>query len=189
MPTRDRAIPVIGVGSALPNGRHVHMWDFDAVPLHNVVQALRVIQWRESMGPIHVIHSSPGDNYQAVCLQTATRFDAMRRVSDTAYVDPRFVRWMNARGWATLRLSVKKRGMRQHQERLLAGQRGANTQQEHVGLSRLFGANVKHWSSPPSQDTLRRDVGSPDHQIFLEGYKTIHLGPQHDEAWRCPRAA
>jgi hypothetical protein len=105
--TFARIAKVIGVNSELEDGRHILMWDFDAVPLDVVVESLKKVQARYLLSDIHICRTKEPHNYIAYCFSSQEWRTACEIVASTQNVDWQFFRFGVYRGHFTLRVTPK----------------------------------------------------------------------------------
>ena len=101
---------VQGINSALKDGHHVVMWEFDDFTEAQVRSALFAAQAFHGLPAIHVSQSHPGGGYHAYCLARKTFVETLHIVSGTPGVDPRYIAMCAMRGHWTLRLTDKGQG-------------------------------------------------------------------------------
>jgi hypothetical protein len=111
--TMARVIDVVGVNSRLPDGKHILMWDFDDVPLENVLKSLRTTQRRYKLPKIYVLNSGNSNHWMAFCFDRREWSEAYGIVASTRYIDMGFLKYAVVRGHFTLRVSPKE-GRRPH---------------------------------------------------------------------------
>jgi len=105
--TIARVTDVIGVNSKLPDGKHILMWDFDDVPLKNVITALMDIQADYELPNIYIVNSGKPKHYMAYCFKRTDWRKAVQIVINTKHVDYAFIKYGLYREHFTLRVSPK----------------------------------------------------------------------------------
>jgi len=98
---------VIGVNSALPDGNHILMWDFDDVPLDEVLSELASIQKIYCLPNIYVLETKPNRNYIAYCFKRVSWRKALEIIISTRNVCLGFYKYGVIRDRFTLRVSPK----------------------------------------------------------------------------------
>lgn len=101
---------VNGVNSALEDGNHVVMWDFDNTTAGKVSNALWVVQTSFKLPRIYVAYSNNDGGFHAYCLTRMPWLDTIAIVASTPGIDPGYVAMCAMRGHWTLRLSDKGKG-------------------------------------------------------------------------------
>jgi len=100
-------VDVIGVNSKLRDGNHIVMWDFDDLPLTQVVHNLRLAQYKYWLPKIYVLESSPGNHYIAYCFKRLPWRKVVEIIASTQGVDWNFFKYGVYREHFTLRTSPK----------------------------------------------------------------------------------
>lgn len=101
---------VHGVCSNLRDGNHILMWDFDEMPWRDAMVTLLNVQNRYDLPTIHLLQSSPPENWIAYCFKRLPWQRAFSIVASTEGVDWQFVKHSCARNYFTLRIG-RKRGV------------------------------------------------------------------------------
>lgn len=102
--------PVKGVNSALADGNHIIMWEFDETHYETMRRWLWAAQAFHSLPPIHVSRSHPGGGYHAYCFKRVSWVKSIEIVASTFGVDPGYISMCAMRGHWTLRLTDKGQG-------------------------------------------------------------------------------
>lgn len=97
-----------GVNSTLPDGDHVHMWDFDDVDLELVVSALHYVQNLFKLPNIYILTTGSADHFIAYCFERASWIRSVQIVASTSLVDANFFKYGVYRGHWTLRVTPKE---------------------------------------------------------------------------------
>lgn len=105
--TCARIAKVIGVNSFVDEDTHILMWDFDEVPLDDVVAALYIVQKRYMLSDIRILRTKEPDNYIAYCFTSCEWRMAVEVIASTLNVDWQFLRFGVYRGHFTLRVTPK----------------------------------------------------------------------------------
>lgn len=103
-----RRQPVLGVNSILENGKHFLMWDFDNVPLQDVLNELHSKQEMYGLPAIYVVCSSVKGNYHAYCLAKRPWAQVVAILVQTEYLDQQYFKLGIMRGYFTLRWTDKR---------------------------------------------------------------------------------
>jgi hypothetical protein len=98
---------VVGVNSNLPDGDHILMWDFDGVPLRDVILALDDVQEDQLLPNIYILNTGKRNHHIAYCFERCPWRVAVKIIADTPKVDWNFFKYGVYRGHFTLRVSDK----------------------------------------------------------------------------------
>jgi len=109
---------VKGVNSNLPDGNHVTMWDFDDVPLDDVIMALKGVKYFYMLPNIYILNTGKPDHHIAYCFKAMSWKESVAIVAVTASVDPNFFKYGVYREHWTLRVTPKE-GRKPHLVRVL----------------------------------------------------------------------
>lgn len=165
-----------GISSECADGMHVLFWDFDDVPLKRVKASLYGIQGDYILGDMHILNSSPGENYQAVCFTKEPKDKTRQIISGTPDVDEAFAEVSQKyRGHHTLRWSAKRDGVPiKWWAALLSPYKGLDIYGKESLAHWVFYANLHK----PIQN---RRLEKPDGllSVVVEGYRSRHVGEQH----------
>ncbi|MBU1067745.1 hypothetical protein KKE60_08155 [Patescibacteria group bacterium] len=99
---------VTGVNSTLPDGRHIPMWDFDDIPLHDVAYELHGVQQAGFLSNIYILQTGKKDHYIAYCFKAQTWTLSKMTVCAARSVDANFFKYGVYRGHWTLRVTPKE---------------------------------------------------------------------------------
>ena len=105
---------VKGVNSALADGNHIIMWEFDETDYETVWHWLWAAQAFHSLPHIYVSRSHPGGGYHAYCFTRVSWVKSIEIVASTQGVDPGYISMCAMRGHWTLRLTDKGQGQPEH---------------------------------------------------------------------------
>lgn len=170
----DRQAWVIGIGSECADRMHVPMWDFDHERLSKIRTGLAVTQEKHRLGPIHILQSSPGRNWMAVCFTKLPKLDCIRAVRDCIGIDHAYAACFHYRGHYTLRVSPKRyQTPIRYRETLDSVSGGPESYAHWLAYARMFPEIRDHPLTDPDMDT----------RIMLEGYRSRHVGDQHETGW------
>lgn len=103
-----RIINVKGVNSDLHGqleGSHFLMWDFDDTPALAVHMALKEVQGRFELPPIHILSTGKYGGYHAYCFKLCHFHEARGIIGFTRCVDKQFLALGIGRGYFTLRFT------------------------------------------------------------------------------------
>lgn len=98
---------VIGVNSQLDSGEHILMWDFDNVPLTDVIMALEATQRIYNLPNIYILETKKNTNYIAYCFQRCTWKKCVEIIISTPHIDMDFFKYGVYREHFTLRVTPK----------------------------------------------------------------------------------
>jgi len=98
---------VYGVNSKVGEDEHFLMWDFDDVPLGDVLWALKRVQREYALPKIYVLSSGKRDHYVAFCFKRCSYRQAAEIIIATPYVDLQFWRCGVIRWRWTIRITPK----------------------------------------------------------------------------------
>ncbi len=96
-----------GISSALNDGRHFLMWDFDDIDDALVRKALTVIQWSFDLPDIVVMRTSER-SYHAYCFEPYTWARCLAILAATPHLDVNYFKMGVMREYFTLRVSEKQ---------------------------------------------------------------------------------
>lgn len=99
---------VTGVNSTLPDGSHITMWDFDDVPLQDIVNTLTTVQYFHKLPNIYVLNTGLVNHYIAYCFKSMPWKRSILIVAETDFVDPNFFKYGVYREHWTLRVTPKE---------------------------------------------------------------------------------
>jgi hypothetical protein len=99
---------ITGVNSLLPDGNHILMWDFDDIPLCQVVITLKCIQDDYELPNIRILYTGKPNHYIAYCFKRCTWWDTKRIIAATPYVCSDYYKWGIFRKRFTLRVTPKE---------------------------------------------------------------------------------
>ena len=100
-------VDIIGVNSKLPDGRHILMWDFDDIPLQNVIDVLRGTQYEYMLPNIYILNTGAPNHYIAYSFAACSWNTAVEIIATTWGVDKNFFKYGVYRERFTLRVSPK----------------------------------------------------------------------------------
>jgi len=101
-------IDIIGVNSTLPEGDHILMWDFDNIPLDDVITALQGVKYFYTLPNIYIFNTGTPDHYIAYCFKAMPWRHSVAIVAATIGVDPNFFKYGVYREHWTLRVTPKE---------------------------------------------------------------------------------
>lgn len=101
-------IDVVGVDSKLEDGNHILMWDFDEVPLGEVLHVLTSIQHIFHLPHIWILKTTKPSSYIAYCFKRFEWSIARAIIGITPYICENFYKWGVFRKRFTLRVTKKK---------------------------------------------------------------------------------
>jgi len=99
---------IIGVNSTLPEGDHILMWDFDNIPLDDVITALQSVKYFYTLPNIYIFNTGTPDHYIAYCFKAMPWRHSVSIVAATIGVDPNFFKYGVYREHWTLRVTPKE---------------------------------------------------------------------------------
>ncbi len=96
---------VRGVNSRIDERTHFILWDFDSLPLSEVVKSLEVVQKHYSLPAIIILNTGKKDSYHAYCFKACSFQEAAGIILETPKVDHKYLGLGILRGYFTLRFS------------------------------------------------------------------------------------
>lgn len=163
----------LGVSNETQDGLFVPFWDFDGVPYARVERGLFDVQRAFGLGNVHVLRSSPGDNYMAFAFDKMPEVECKAALRAHPDQDSGHVECWDYRGHTTLRWTSKRDGV----------------VIEWIGCLQRRG-HVSHWSQSWAhwrffaelyEGVMLRLPTRPDSlsRVRIEGYRSRHVGMQH----------
>jgi len=98
---------VVGVNSKLDSGEHILMWDFDGVPLNDIIIEMQRVVSTYELPNIYILETKKNTNYIAYCFKRVSWHKCIEIVAYTRYVDPSFFKYGVYREHFTLRVTPK----------------------------------------------------------------------------------
>jgi hypothetical protein len=104
----SKQTPIEGINSNIKGTKkHVLFWDFDNVPLEEVIKTLCKIQRKYHLPRISVVNTGVEGYFHAYCFKAKKWGDAIKIIAETEGVDRMFF-WLGImRGYFTLRIGDK----------------------------------------------------------------------------------
>ena len=96
-----------GLTSRLRDDTHILQWEFDNIPLDDVINSLRRSQMLWSLPNIYVIESSLPSSYHAISLYRQSWASTCEVISGTKRIDMSWFKGCCSRGFFTLRIGLK----------------------------------------------------------------------------------
>jgi hypothetical protein len=99
---------IIGVNSTLPEGDHITMWDFDDIPLNDVIYELAGVKLFYHLSNIYIFETGKPNHFIAYCFTAMPWRNSVQIVACTKGVDPSFFKYGVYREHWTLRVTPKE---------------------------------------------------------------------------------
>lgn len=98
-----------GINSKLKRkiDQHIILFDFDDMPIKNVMNSLKITQKKYDLGEIFII-TDRENSYRAMCFKTVKFIELLKILIDTKGIDEYFIRYTARKGEATIRTTTKK---------------------------------------------------------------------------------
>lgn len=109
---------VTGVNSNLPEGDHIYMWDFDDIPLEEIISNLHYVKSIFQMPNIYILNTGKPNHFIAYCFKAMPWRESVIVVATTRCVDPNFFKYGVYREHWTLRVTPKE-GRKPHLVKIL----------------------------------------------------------------------
>lgn len=101
----EKVEQVTGVNSNIDEKTHFLMWDFDDLPLPDVVKSLQSVQRSFFLPAITIINTGKPNGYHAYCFKACSYIFARMIIAATVGVDKNYLALGIARGYFTLRFT------------------------------------------------------------------------------------
>lgn len=107
--TIKKLVTVNGIDSIVDEklNTHILLWDFDAVPLDDIIESLTIVQLKYILPRIRILQTKRG--YHAYCFAERSYSETLRILSSTQYADDNHFKIGVMRGYWTLRITPKSK--------------------------------------------------------------------------------